>query len=176
MQAASLRHSCGRGIGSGLAVGPDAVPVFPPAGHLSTASAALTPSPRRRYRTNSRQSNAAPGCGNDPFPASQPCRASLARRGIASQSLRRKPCGRKPQNRFKKSLKIKKNRPARYAAKLSTPDFYGMTTPLTPGDLLLLRPAISGTLQPEPFEVEMMAKSHADAGRRGSGVSVGREG
>ena len=40
----------------------------------------------------------------------------------------------------------------------------------------LLRPAISGTLQPEPFEVEMMAKSHTDAGRRGSGVSVGREG
>jgi hypothetical protein len=41
---------------------------------------------------------------------------------------------------------------------------------------MVLRPAISGTLQPEPFEVEMMAKSHADAGRRGSGVSVGREG
>jgi len=41
---------------------------------------------------------------------------------------------------------------------------------------LLLRPAISGTLQPEPFEVEMMAKSHAEAGRRGSGVSVGRKG
>ena len=40
----------------------------------------------------------------------------------------------------------------------------------------VLRPAISGTLQPEPFEVEMMAKSHTDAGRRGSGVSVGREG
>ncbi len=44
------------------------------------------------------------------------------------------------------------------------------------GRRLLLHPAISGTLQPEPFEVEMMAKSHADAGRRGSGVSVGREG
>ena len=67
------------------------------------------------------------------------------------QSLRRKPCGRKPQNRFKKSLKIKKNRPAGYAAKLSTPDFYGImeqpphssaglgdaATPVLSGELIL---------------------------------------
>ena len=43
LHAASLRRSCGRGIGAGLAVGPDAVPVFPPADQISTASATLTP-------------------------------------------------------------------------------------------------------------------------------------
>jgi len=63
----------GRGIGSGLAVGTDVAPAFPPAAGLSTAPATRTLLPRRSCRAaahlplkprevDTRRRSAIPGC------------------------------------------------------------------------------------------------------------------
>ena len=72
--------AAGRGIGSGLAVGTGVAPAFPPANLVFTALASTAPPPVNQ---------GAPS-GNIPPPvAPPPCRTSLARRRITTQSLRR---------------------------------------------------------------------------------------
>ncbi len=71
--------------------------------------------------------------------ASDPCRASLARRWIALQSIRRKPCGRKTAKPAYSCLKIKNQNHTRLAPAFrpqnsSPPGFCGNATPLTPSE------------------------------------------
>ena len=81
--------AAGRGIGTGLAVGTGVAPAFPPASRLSTPSPMLALPSNRPSGLLVRQLQLALA-----RPPGDPCRASLARRWIAPQSIRRKPCGR----------------------------------------------------------------------------------
>ena len=99
--------AAGRGIGSDLAVGTGVAPAFPPASWLSTPSPMLTLPSRRPSELFVRQLQLAltqpSGDSSHPITA---C-TSLARRWVALQSIRRKPCGPQTAKPEYSYLKIK---------------------------------------------------------------------
>ena len=109
----------GRGIGTGLAVGTDVAPAFPPAAGLSTASATRTLLPRRSCRAAAqipfKPRESIPD-GAQRFLVAHSCRASLARRRFAAQPVRREPSrrqtGKPAYSCLAESQKPKANRPA----------------------------------------------------------------
>jgi hypothetical protein len=100
--------AAGRGIGTGLAVGTGVAPAFPPASWLSTPSPMLALPSRRPSWLFVHQLQLTL---TRPFwrsLASDPCRASLARRWIALRSIRRKPSGQQTAKPAYSRPKIKK--------------------------------------------------------------------
>lgn len=125
------RLGAGCDIGTDLAVWTGDAPAFPPASRLSTPSPTLALPSRRPSGFFVR-----PLQFTLTLPSGDPCRASLARRWIASQSIRPKPCGRQTAKPAYSFLKFKNQNHTRLALACHTQnpsprDSRGNATPST---------------------------------------------
>lgn len=172
--------AAGRGIGTDLAVWTGVAPAFPPASRLSTPSPTLALPSRRPSGLFIR-----PLQFTLTRPSGDLCRASLARRWIALQSIRRKPCGRQPPKPAQICLKFKNQNHTRLALAChpqnsSPPDLCGNATPLTP----LRRPQGRGRIGRKAHRVLRQQRArharthrrHAPGERQDTGVFLIRHG